>query len=99
MSRTVVLNTGLTPPEIVAILIWRCGMNEAESTSTFTEGFLHEIPTVDTGSRFTTFLEGESEGNEKMDTRPLAEIASNWSAERERDRTSESSEAEKTMRP
>jgi hypothetical protein len=53
---------------------------------------------VDRGPRFTTLLvEGESEGNEKIDIRPLAEIASNWPVEIESDRTSESSGAEKTM--
>ena len=70
-------NIGFTPPETIAILIWPRGMNEAETTSTFIEGFLYEIAMVDMGSRFTTFLEGESEGSEKMDIRPLAEIARN----------------------
>lgn len=64
----------------------------------FVEAFLHETVMVDMGSRFTTlFEEGGLEGKEKTDIRPLAEIASNWLAERERDRRSESSGAEKMM--
>jgi hypothetical protein len=93
-----VSNTGFTPPETVAILNWPRGRNEAETTSTFDEAFLYETATVDTGSRLTTWLEDEeSEGNEKMDIRPLVEIANSWLAKKERDRTSESRGAEKTM--
>ena len=97
--RTAVSNTGLTPPKIVAILNRPRGRNKAETTSTFAEAFLYEMMMVDRGSRLTTLFEEGSEGKEKTDTRPLAEIASNWLAERDRDRRSESSGAENAMWP